>query len=101
MMLEEYHPAKIIIYSRDELKQHEMRAAGYSDPTLRYFIGDIRDRERLRRALNGVTVCVHAAALKQVPACEYNPMEAIKTNILGSSNVIDAALDAAWNGCWR
>ena len=94
MMLEEYHPAKIIVYSRDELKQHEMRAAGYSDPTLRYFIGDVRDRERLRRALNGVTVCVHAAALKQVPACEYNPMEAVKTNILGSSNVIDAALDA-------
>lgn len=94
MMLEEYHPAKIIVYSRDELKQHEMRAAGFNDPSLRYFIGDIRDQERLRRALNGVTVCVHAAALKQVPACEYNPMEAIKTNILGSSNVIDAALDA-------
>ena len=94
MMLEEYHPAKIIVYSRDELKQHEMRAAGFNDPTLRYFIGDIRDQERLRRALNGVSVCVHAAALKQVPACEYNPMEAIKTNILGSSNVIDAALDA-------
>ena len=94
MMLEEYHPAKIIVYSRDELKQHEMRAAGFNDPSLRYFIGDIRDQERLRRALNGVSVCVHAAALKQVPACEYNPMEAIKTNILGSSNVIDAALDA-------
>ena len=94
IMLEEYHPAKIIVYSRDELKQHEMRAAGFNHPSLRYFIGDIRDQERLRRALNGVNVCVHAAALKQVPACEYNPMEAIKTNILGSSNVIDAALDA-------
>jgi len=94
VLLEEYHPAKIIVFSRDELKQHEMRAAGFDHPSLRYFIGDIRDQERLRRALQGVTVCVHAAALKQVPACEYNPMEAIKTNILGSSNVIDAALDA-------
>ncbi|HNT56033.1 MAG TPA: UDP-N-acetylglucosamine 4,6-dehydratase (inverting), partial [Anaerolineaceae bacterium] len=79
---------------RDELKQHEMRVAGYNAPNLRYFIGDIRDRDRLHRAFNGVDIVVHAAALKQVPACEYNPMEAIKTNILGSSNVIDAALDA-------
>jgi len=94
VMLKEYHPAKIIIYSRDELKQHEMRVAGFDHPSLRYFIGDIRDAQRLRRAFNGVDIVVHAAALKQVPACEYNPMEAIKTNILGSSNVIDAALDA-------
>ena len=94
ILLEEYHPAKIIVYSRDELKQHEMRVAGYDHPSLRYFIGDIRDQQRLRRAFNGVDLVVHAAALKQVPACEYNPMEAIKTNILGSSNVIDAALDA-------
>ena len=94
LMLEEYHPAKIIVFSRDELKQHEMRANGYDDPTLRYFIGDIRDQERMRRAFHGVDIVVHAAALKQVPACEYNPMEAIKTNILGSSNVIDAAIDA-------
>jgi UDP-N-acetylglucosamine 4,6-dehydratase/5-epimerase len=94
MMLEEIHPAKIIVFSRDELKQHEMLTSGYNDPTLRYFIGDIRDQERLRRALHGVDIVVHAAALKQVPACEYNPMEAIKTNILGSSNVIDAAIDA-------
>jgi len=94
VMLKEYHPAKIIIYSRDELKQHEMRVAGFDHPSLRYFIGDIRDVQRLRRAFNGVDIVVHAAALKQVPACEYNPMEAIKTNILGSSNVIDAALDA-------
>lgn len=92
-MLEEYHPAKIIVYSRDELKQHEMRAAGYDHPSLRYFIGDVRDLDRLRRACQGVDIIVHAAALKQVPACEYNPMEAIKTNILGSSNVIEAALD--------
>jgi UDP-N-acetylglucosamine 4,6-dehydratase len=94
IMLEEYHPAKLIIFSRDELKQHEMRAGGFDDPSLRYFIGDVRDQERLRRAMNGVEVVVHAAALKQVPACEYNPMEAIKTNILGSSNVIEAAIDA-------
>ncbi len=94
IMVKEYHPAKIIIYSRDELKQHEMRVKGFDHPSLRYFIGDIRDRDRLLRAMQGVNIVVHAAALKQVPACEYNPMEAIKTNILGSSNVIDAALDA-------
>jgi UDP-N-acetylglucosamine 4,6-dehydratase/5-epimerase len=94
ILLREYHPAKIIIYSRDELKQHDMRAAGFDHSSLRYFIGDVRDGERLRRAFNGVDIVVHAAALKQVPACEYNPMEAIKTNILGSSNVIDAALDS-------
>jgi UDP-N-acetylglucosamine 4,6-dehydratase/5-epimerase len=94
VMLKEYHPCKIIIYSRDELKQHEMRAAGFDHPSLRYFIGDIRDLPRLQRAFHGVDIVVHAAALKQVPACEYNPMEAIKTNILGSSNVVDAALDA-------
>ena len=93
IMLKEYHPAKIIIYSRDELKQHEMRVAGFNHPSLRYFIGDVRDLQRLERAFQGVDIVVHAAALKQVPACEYNPMEAIKTNILGSSNVIDAALN--------
>jgi UDP-N-acetylglucosamine 4,6-dehydratase len=93
-MLDEYNPSKIIVFSRDELKQHEMRSAGYDAPNLRYFIGDVRDLDRLRRAFEGVDIVVHAAALKQVPACEYNPMEAIKTNILGSSNVIDAALDA-------
>jgi UDP-N-acetylglucosamine 4,6-dehydratase len=93
VMLREYHPAKLIIFSRDELKQHEMRVAGFNHPSLRYFIGDVRDLDRLRRAMNGVDIVIHAAALKQVPACEYNPMEAIKTNILGSSNVIEAALD--------
>lgn len=93
-LLAEKNPRKIIIYSRDELKQHEMRVAGYNDPRLRYFIGDVRDRDRLLRAMHGVDVVVHAAALKQVPACEYNPMEAIKTNIVGTSNVVEAALDA-------
>src|SRR3954470_8510593 len=94
MLLAEKQPKKIIIFSRDELKQHEMRVHGYDDPSLRYFIGDVRDRERLLRAMHGVDIVVHAAALKQVPACEYNPMEAIKTNILGTSNVLEAALDA-------
>ncbi len=94
ILLDEYNPVKVIVFSRDELKQYEMRASGYDASNLRYFIGDVRDRDRLRRAFEGVDIVIHAAALKQVPACEYNPMEAIKTNILGSSNVIDAALDA-------
>jgi len=94
VVLKEYHPQRLIVYSRDELKQHEMRMSGFDHPNLRYFIGDVRDLPRLRRAFNGVDIVVHAAALKQVPACEYNPMEAIKTNILGSSNVVEAALDA-------
>lgn len=94
ILLAEKQPKKIIVFSRDELKQHEMRVAGYDHPSLRYFIGDVRDRERLLRAMQGVDIVVHAAALKQVPACEYNPMEAVKTNILGTSNVLEAALDA-------
>ncbi|MBI2758566.1 MAG: UDP-N-acetylglucosamine 4,6-dehydratase (inverting) [Chloroflexi bacterium] len=93
IMLKEHQPKKLIIFSRDELKQYEMQAAGFDHPSLRYFIGDIRDRERLVRAMHGVDIVVHAAALKQVPACEYNPMEAIKTNIMGTSNVMEAALD--------
>lgn len=95
VMLSEYHPSKLIVFSRDELKQHEMRSGGFDHPNLRYFIGDVRDLSRLRRAMHGVDIVIHAAALKQVPACEYNPMEAIKTNILGSSNVIEAALDTS------
>lgn len=94
IMLRDYKPGKMIIFSRDELKQHEMRISGFDHVDLRYFIGDVRDLTRLRRAMQGVDIVVHAAALKQVPACEYNPMEAIKTNVLGSSNVIEAALDA-------
>ena len=92
-LLRDHKPKKLIVLSRDELKQHEMRLAGFDDPRLRYFIGDVRDRERLQRAFRGVDVVVHAAALKQVPACEYNPFEAIQTNIIGGRNVIDAALD--------
>jgi UDP-N-acetylglucosamine 4,6-dehydratase/5-epimerase len=93
LMLREYRPHRLVILSRDELKQHEMRASGLNDPSLRYFIGDVRDVNRLKRAFAGVTVVVHAAALKQVPACEYNPFEAIQTNIMGGRNVIDAAID--------
>jgi len=93
LMLREYHPQKLIIFSRDELKQHDMRAAGFDHPRLRYFIGDVRDPQRLDRAFSGVTVVVHAAALKQVPACEYNPFEAIQTNIMGGRNVVDAAIN--------
>jgi UDP-N-acetylglucosamine 4,6-dehydratase len=95
VMLAEYKPKKLIIFSRDEVKQMEMRAIydDTGDSPVRYFIGDVRDYDRLRRAMNGVTTVIHAAALKQVPACEYNPFEAVKTNILGSKNVIDAALD--------
>jgi UDP-N-acetylglucosamine 4,6-dehydratase len=93
IMLRDYHPQRLVVFSRDELKQHEMRAAGFDHRSLRYFIGDVRDVDRLKRALSGVTVVVHAAALKQVPACEYNPFEAIQTNIMGGRNVIDAAID--------
>lgn len=89
----EYSPQRLIIFSRDELKQHEMRAGGFDEPFFRYFIGDVRDVNRLRRAMVGVDVVIHAAALKQVPACEYNPIEAIKTNVDGATNVIEAALD--------
>jgi UDP-N-acetylglucosamine 4,6-dehydratase/5-epimerase len=93
VMLRDYRPQKLIIFSRDELKQHDMRTAGFDHPSLRYFIGDVRDPQRLQRAVSGVTVLVHAAALKQVPACEYNPFEAVQTNIMGGRNVIDVAID--------
>lgn len=84
---------KVIIYSRDELKQYEMRQAFVDDRRLRFFIGDVRDAARLDRAFDGVDIAIHAAALKQVPAAEYNPFEAVKTNIQGAQNVIDAAID--------
>jgi len=93
IMLREYRPQKLIIFSRDELKQHEMRISGLDHPSLRFFLGDVRDMQRLERAFSGVTVVVHAAALKQVPACEYNPFEAIQTNITGGKNVIEAAIN--------
>ncbi len=87
------HPQQLVVFSRDELKQHDMRVDGLVDDELRYFLGDVRDVERLRRAFNGVDIVVHAAALKQVESCEFNPLEAKKTNIDGTQNVIDAALD--------
>ncbi len=98
-VLSNFDPRKIIIYSRDEFKQFNMQnefRGEYPDAfsKLRFFIGDVRDKERLERAMEGVDYVIHAAALKQVPACEYNPSEAIKTNIHGAMNVIDAALDS-------
>lgn len=93
-VLKNYRPKKIIIYSRDEFKQFNMtnRFKQYL-PIMRFFIGDVRDKERVLRALNGVDYVIHAAALKQVPACEYNPIEAVKTNIDGAINVVNAVLD--------
>lgn len=90
-LLGRYKPKRIVIYSRDELKQFEMQQE-FNDPAMRYFIGDVRDRERLTQAMRGVDYVIHAAALKQVPAAEYNPMECIKTNIHGAENVIAAAI---------
>jgi UDP-N-acetylglucosamine 4,6-dehydratase len=92
-LLERHAPRRVVVFSRDELKQHEMRTRGFDKQSVRFFIGDVRDVDRLRRAFDGIDVVVHAAALKQVPACEYNPIEAVRTNIDGARNVIDAALD--------
>ena len=92
MTLEKYNPKKIIIFSRDEMKQWEMAKIYGDDPRVRFFIGDVRDRERLMRAMMNVDYVIHAAAMKQVPAAEYNPMECVKTNINGAENVIDDGL---------
>lgn len=91
-LLSKYEPQKIIVYSRDELKQYEM-SLEFSSPAMRYFIGDVRDAARLKLAMRDVDYVIHAAALKQIPAAEYNPMECIKTNIHGANNVIDVALE--------
>lgn len=91
-LLENFNLKKLIIFSRDELKQFKMQKE-FSDERLRFFIGDVRDLQRLERAFDGVDIVIHAAALKQVPLLEYNPFEAVKTNILGSQNVVDAAID--------
>lgn len=93
MTLEKYNPKKIIIYSRDEMKQWEMAKLFQNDSRVRFFIGDVRDKDRLYRALNGVDYVVHAAATKIVPTAEYNPFECIKTNINGAMNLIDACID--------
>ncbi|MGS2720406.1 UDP-N-acetylglucosamine 4,6-dehydratase (inverting) [Paraglaciecola aestuariivivens] len=91
-LLKHYSPKKVIVYSRDELKQFEMQQQ-FTSPCMRFFIGDVRDKERLKAAMRDVDYVVHAAALKQVPAAEYNPNECIKTNIYGAQNVIDAAIE--------
>ncbi|MBV9079787.1 MAG: UDP-N-acetylglucosamine 4,6-dehydratase (inverting), partial [Elusimicrobia bacterium] len=91
-MLEKYHPKAIRIFSRDELKQYEMQKK-FSHKSLRYLIGDVRDKDRVYRAVEGCTLIIHAAALKHVPVCEYNPFEAVKTNILGAQNIIEAAIE--------
>jgi UDP-N-acetylglucosamine 4,6-dehydratase/5-epimerase len=91
-LLSDWKPKRLVVFSRDELKQYEMQQE-FSSPAMRYFIGDVRDGARLRQAMNRVDIVVHAAALKQVPAAEYNPMECIKTNVHGAENVIAAAID--------
>jgi UDP-N-acetylglucosamine 4,6-dehydratase/5-epimerase len=91
-LLAEHEPAAVRVFSRDELKQSELQRRLWGDPRVRYFIGDVRDPERLVRATRGVDVIVHAAALKQVPVCEYNPFEAVQTNVLGAENVVAAAI---------
>lgn len=95
-VFDRYQPKKVIVFSRDELKQFEMsqefpQTSG--EGGIRYFLGDVRDIDRLHRAFDGVDIVIHAAALKQIPACEYNPFEAVKTNVLGTQNIIDAAID--------
>jgi UDP-N-acetylglucosamine 4,6-dehydratase len=91
-VLKNHKPRRLVVFSRDELKQFEMRQE-LNAPNLRYFLGDIRDKERLHRSLDGVQIVIHAAAMKQVPASEYNPMEAVKTNIIGAENVINVCID--------
>ncbi len=91
-ILEQYDPKRVIAFSRDELNQYEMQQSIHS-PKLRFFLGDVRDKERLYRAIDGIDVVIHAAAMKQVPASEFNPMEAIKTNIIGAENIINVCID--------
>ena len=91
-LLESHRPARVVVFSRDELKQYEM-AQTFQSSAMRFFLGDVRDRERLNRALSGIQIVVHAAALKQVPAAEYNPIECIKTNVMGAENLINACID--------
>ena len=93
MTLDKYNPKKIVIFSRDEMKQWEMAKLYGHDKRVRFFIGDVRDKDRLNRALNGIDYVVHAAATKIVPTAEYNPFECVKTNINGAMNVIDASID--------
>ena len=98
MTLEKYNPKKIIIFSRDEMKQWDMAKKFVGDDRVRFFIGNVRDKERLYRALDGVDYVVHAAATKIVPTAEYNPFECVKTNINGAMNLIDACIDKGVKG---
>ena len=91
--LHQTEATRVVVFSRDELKQHEMQEHYGDNPRLRFFLGNVRERDRLYRAFDGVDIVVHAAALKQIPAAEYNPFEFVKTNVLGAQNVIDAAID--------
>jgi len=93
LTLEKYNPKKLVIFSRDEMKQWEMAKLYGNDDRVRFFIGDVRDKERLRRALYGIDYVIHAAATKIVPTAEYNPFECVKTNVEGAMNLIDAAID--------
>src|SRR5258705_3796802 len=95
-VLRQFNPRRLVVYSRDELKQFEMQQE-FDHPAMRFFIGDVRDAPRLMRAMSGIDYVIHAAALKQVPAAEYNPMECIKTNVHGAQNVIDAAIAGGGN----
>jgi UDP-N-acetylglucosamine 4,6-dehydratase/5-epimerase len=99
-LLDAVGPRRIVVFSRDELKQYEMRAAFNDDDRLRWFLGDVRDLDRLKRAMHGVEYVIHAAALKQVDTAEYNPIEYVKTNVLGSQNVIEASLDSGIKKGW-
>lgn len=99
MTLQRFKPRKLIVYSRDEMKQWEMAKGFHDDPRVRFFIGDVRDKDRLYRALDGVDYVVHAAATKIVPTAEYNPFECVKTNIIGAMNLIDACIDKGIKGC--
>ena len=99
MTLDKFNPRRLIIYSRDEMKQWDMAAKFNQDPRLRFFLGDVRDKDRLNRALDGVDYVVHAAALKIVPAAEYNPFECIKTVVTGAMNVVDACIDKKIKRC--
>ena len=98
MILQQYNPKKVIVFSRDEMKQWEMAKLFPDEQRIRFFIGDVRDRERLYRALDGVDYVVHAAATKIVPTAEYNPFECVKTNIYGAMNLIDACTDSRVKG---
>ena len=101
MTLKKYNPKRLVIFSRDEMKQWEMAKLYGEDKRVRFFIGDVRDKSRLSRALDGIDCVIHAAATKIVPTAEYNPFETVKTNIIGAMNLIDASIDKQVKKCHR